>query len=48
MQGLESIVHSTIKEANEKRVLNTAMQLRQFTKNELVRQSGVKIGRAHV
>lgn len=43
MQGLESIVHSTIKEANEKRVLNTAMQLRQFTKNELVRQSGVSM-----
>ena len=43
MQGLETIVHSTIKEANEKRVLNTAMELRQFTKNELVRQSGVSM-----
>ncbi|MFA6075384.1 MAG: ROK family protein [Negativicutes bacterium] len=43
MQRLEAIVHSTIKEANEKRVLNTAIQLRKFTKNELVRQSGVSM-----
>ena len=43
MQRLETIVHSTIKEANEKRVLNTAIQLRKFTKNELVRQSGVSM-----
>ena len=43
MQRLETIVHSTIKEANEKRVLNTAILLRKFTKNELVRQSGVSM-----
>ncbi len=43
MSNLETVVHSTIKEANEKRILHTAMQIRRFTKNDLVRHSGVSM-----